>query len=113
MKLLMRSILFGMARRDPFWDDAQADPPDRQRRQSGQPWTRKGQAVVTANPVRQPVLGERAGKPPLRRRDRAIDQAVTPQRVPTAAVPQRQWIAIHAVARPKLALEIGRPHLVD
>src|SRR5439155_9229574 len=74
MKLLMGTVLFGMPWRDAFRDDAQSDPPHRQRREAAQAGTGKGEAVVAPNAVRQPVLGKRTGKSSLCRGDSARKQ---------------------------------------
>src|SRR5262245_17178222 len=102
----MRSVLFGMSRRDAFRNNAQADPPDRQRREAAQAGTGKGAAVVAANSVWQPVLGERARKSPLGLVDGAAQQPVAAEHEATEPISQRQRIAIHAIARSEFAFEV-------
>src|SRR5258706_5134663 len=64
MELLVRAILLRVAEGNPFGDNPEAHPPDRQPRQARDARARKGPAVITANALRQPILGERALEAP-------------------------------------------------
>src|SRR5438093_1316322 len=85
MKLFMRSVLFGMPRRNAFRDNAQANPPDRELRESGQTRTGEGPAVVAANAFGQPVFGERAFEAAPRGTGRPPEQRIAAQHEPAEA----------------------------
>src|SRR5262245_7051752 len=56
MKLLVRCVLLRMPWGNALREDSQADPPDRQTRQAGEPGTGEGAAIVTTNASRQAIL---------------------------------------------------------
>ena len=69
-------------------------------------------AVVGADGARQAVLAEGALKRRLGARCLDIPQAVARQQVAGMLVGDRQWIAVHPVPRPELALEVCRPEII-
>src|SRR5690348_400665 len=109
MKLLVGSILIWSTERDALGHDAQANPPHRQLRQPAESWTRERNAVVTADPLRQPILGKGTLKTPSRPRRRLPTQGITTQHESAESIPQRQRVAVDAVARQKLSFEVRGP----
>ena len=112
MKLLMRAVLLRMSRIDALGHDAQANPPDGERRQAPEAGPAKGRPVVTPNPIRQAVLGKGPLESRLRHRAGVRRQRIAPQHIPTKSVAQRERVAVAAIAGEKLAFVIDRPHLI-
>jgi hypothetical protein len=92
--------------------DAQAHPPDAQRREPRERDGRERDAVVAADARRQPVLAEQAlehGPRPGRRRR---GQSAAREQEAAVAVGDGERVAVHAVAGLELALEVGGPDRV-
>src|SRR5436190_4176929 len=112
MKLFMGPVLFWMAGRDPLGDDAQAHPPDTELRQTAEARAREWTAIVTADPLRQPVVGKGAFEAASSRLPGSRAQRIAAEHEAAEAVAQRQRIAVRAITGPKFAFEIRCPHLV-
>jgi len=112
VELLVRPILLRMPRVDPLRHDAQADPPHRQARQAAEPGAAKRRAVITADALRQPILGERARKTWTRDRFGMTGQRVAAQHEATEAIPQGEGITVDAIPGAKFPFEIRRPDRV-
>jgi len=113
MKLFVRSILVRAPEGDSFRDDPEADPPHRQPREAAESGAGKRPPVVAANALWQAVLGEGALEPPPRGRVGRTAQRVTAEHESAEPVTQRQRIAVHAIAGPKLPFEVRGPRLID
>lgn len=112
MKLLMRAVLLGMSGSDALGQDAEANPPRRERRQATEPGPPERRPIVTANAVGHAVLGKRALEPRPRHREGVRRQRIAPQHIPTEAIAQREGIAVASIPGEKLAFVIDRPHLI-
>ena len=105
----MRAILLRMAERNPLRNNPQAHPPDREPRHACEAGARKGAAVIAANALGQPILGERALEARTGGSIGRGGQRVAAQHEATEAIAQRQRVTVDAITRAKLAFEIVVP----
>ena len=113
VEALMSAVLLGVTRLDEDRFDAEPNPPDRQ---PGKPTRRpvggKRTAVVAQNGLGQAVGPEEILEDRLRGRDRHRLPSPAAEQVSTRRIHHRQRIAQLPVAKPKLAFEVRRPHVV-
>ncbi len=109
MKLFMRTILTRPARRDELHLNSQFDPPGAQPGQSRWSTTAKRGAIVTANPLGQPVFPEDFQELLAGFLQSLAAQQAHPQTIATMQIPHCQRIYPCAVTRSIRALEIHRP----
>ena len=89
-----------------------AGPPGRQLGQSSQGIGGKGDAVVSADALRQAELLEQAEEDRFGFEDRGRAQCLTAQQEATVAIGDRERIAIGAMGGFELTLEISAPNIV-
>ena len=92
--------------------DSQLHPPNAQPTQSRDRPTRKRRSVVTANPLRQPVLMEDRRHHRLHMREITALEGLATQHVTAVIIDQRQRVDALSVARPKPSFEIDRNDVV-
>jgi len=110
--LLVRSILFGMARRNKFHLDSQRRPPSAQTRKPRWPARSKGAAIVHANNPWQTKALEQPHKDCTRTPPSLVGQQPHRQKIPTEQIPHGQGLDPLPVRRSEPAFEIGRPYLI-
>ncbi len=106
------AVLLGLAGLDEFGEDAEADPPDRERGEAAERVGGEGGTVVGADTLRQAVLAEEALEDGPGAFDRWGGEPVTTEEEATEAILDGERIAVEAVARAELALEVGAPDSV-
>jgi hypothetical protein len=112
MHLLVRSILFRMARRYKFDADSQCAPPSAQPRKASWADGSKGHSIVHTNNFRIAILPEQPHKNPLHRLPGLIGQHTNRQQVTAEHIPNGQRFDPPAIPGTKPALEVHRPNKV-
>jgi hypothetical protein len=109
---LMATVLLRLTGLDELGQDAQADPPGRKRRQTRQAHGGERCAVVRANARGQAVLSEDPHEYGLGFMRRRRLQRLALEQEAAVAVGNGQRIAVSAIERLELALEVSAPDLV-
>jgi hypothetical protein len=112
MHPLVGAVLLRTRRGDALMHDAELHPPDIQGGQALNARRGEGRPVVGADGVRQAHLAEERAEDRFRALSLHRMQAVTREHAATEVVGHRERIAILAVARAELALEVGGPDLL-
>ena len=110
--LLVRSILFRMARRNKFHLDSQRRPPGAQTCKPRRPARSKGAAIVHANNPGQTKALEQLHKDCTRTPPLLVGQQSLRQKIPTEQIPHGQGLDPLPIRRSEPAFEIGRPYLI-
>src|SRR5262245_19752263 len=108
----MTTVLFRVRRLDQLRVDPEPYPPDGECRQSTKSGGREGDAVVGANGPGQSALVEESMKHRLCEIEGCGAKALTREQVTAVAIHDRQRVAVSAIARLELTLEISRPEVV-
>jgi len=106
---LVAAVLLGLAGLDELGEDAEADPPDREPGEAAERVGGEGGAVVGADTLGQAVLAEEALEDGSGAFDGWGGEPVATEEEATEAILDGQRIAVEAVARAELALEVGAP----
>lgn len=102
---LMPTVLLRRRGRDQLGQNPEADPPDRQGRESAHGRRRERDAVVGAHDPRQAILAKEAQEDRPRDLARRREDALAPQQVGAVAIDDCQRIAVDGVAaRPELTI---------
>jgi hypothetical protein len=109
---LVATVLLRGAGLDEIGQDAEADPPDRERRQAAEGLGGEGHAVIGADPPGQTIRAEEALEDWAGLDQLGAGERLTPEQHPAVAVGHGEWEAVLAVAELELALVIGGPHRI-
>src|ERR1700722_17299404 len=112
MHALVASVFLRLSRLDQLRQDAEAYPPSREARQSGERIRSKGHAIVGANELRQPELVEESSKHGLCTIHCSAIESLASEQIAAVAVGDREWIAVATVAHAELSFEIGAPNMI-
>jgi hypothetical protein len=110
VEAFVSAVLLGVGGLDEFGGDAEPDPPGGELGQAAEGAGGEGDAVVRADPLREPVLPEQAFKRHAGRCQQGPGQRVAGEQVAAVAVDDGEGIAVLAVAGLELAFEVGGPH---
>ena len=92
--------------------NAEPQPPDIELRQAVNPGRREGDAIVRANRVRQTVLAEQMVEDRAHAESLGRQQAVAREEVSRVLVGHGERVTVHAIAGPKVALEVRGPEII-
>jgi hypothetical protein len=112
MHLLVRAVLFGMARCDKFDSNPQRRPPGAQPRKPRRACGSKGTAVVYTDHFRVAVSPKNSEKFSADRPPTLVPQQANAQQIATEQIPYSQWFYTATILRAKPTLEIDRPHMI-
>jgi hypothetical protein len=109
---LVAAILLGMRGLDEFGVDPEANPPHGELGQTSEGRGRERDAVVGPDDARQAVFLEKACEHGLCEVHGGGPEALAGQQEAAVTIHDRQRVAVRAVPRPELPLEVGRPDRV-
>ena len=112
MHAFMAAILLRLARFDQLGQNAQADPPGGEARESGQRVGGKGHAIVGADALGEPELVKQPREHRFGLVYRGRVQRLAAQQIAAEAIGDGQGIAVPAVAGFELAFEVGAPGVI-
>lgn len=112
MHAFVRAVLLRRGGPNSLMLDAETQPPHVELREAMETAARKRHPVIRPNGAWQPIVAkepieDRAGSVAVDRQ-----QSVAREEIPTMEVRDRQGVAIDAVARAELPLEVGGPQII-
>ena len=112
MHALVRAVVLRAARPASLVDDTEAHPPHVEIREAVDRLCGAGDTVVGPDGDRQPVLAERSLEHGARRHGLRGEEPAAREEEARVLIRDRQRVAVLAIARAKLSLEIGGPEVV-